>query len=137
MSVIKAILVVAIVVIALWSLRHRENVGLRAGGRLLMLGVGALALSSVIFPSITQDAAHAVGVGRGTDLVLYALIITFVFTSASMYFRQRDLENKMATLVRALAIHQAVTPEDLGDFGHPLDSEMPPKAPSRRSASLD
>lgn len=122
MSVIKAILVVAIVVIALWSLRHRENVGLRAGGRLLLLAVGTLAVLSVVVPSITQCAAHAVGVGRGTDLVLYALVVTFVFTSASMYFRQRDLENRLATLVRALAIHQAVTPDDLNGFDRPVDS---------------
>lgn len=113
MSVIKAILVVAIVAAALWALRHRENVGLRAGGRLLLFAVGALAIVSVAVPDITQKAADAVGVQRGTDLVLYGLIITFVFTSAGLYFRQRDLEYRFATLTRALAIHQAVEPADL------------------------
>jgi hypothetical protein len=112
-SGIKAILVVAIAFVAIWSLRHRENVGLRAGGRLLMVGVGLMAVLSVVFPSITQRAADAVGVARGADLVLYALIVAFAFTTASMYFRQRDLESRIATLARALAIHQAVTPEDL------------------------
>jgi len=129
-SAIKAILVIAIVVVALWSLRHRENVGLRAGGRLLMLVVGALAVLSVIFPSITQRAADAVGVGRGTDLILYALVVMFLFAIAGMYFRQRDLENRLATLVRALAIHQAVTPDDVSAAGADVDSPAPPLDPA-------
>lgn len=134
MSVIKAILVLAIVVVALWALRHRDRVGLRAGGRLLLLAVGALGVLSVAIPDITQRAADAVGVQRGTDLVLYGLIITFAFTSASLYFRQRDLENRFATLTRALAIHQAVAPEDIAglpDDGSRLPSQSQLQSPSR------
>ena len=136
---IKAILVIAIVLLALWALRHRENVGLRAGGRLLLLCVGALAVLSVAFPSITQGAADAVGVARGTDLVLYALIVTFVFTTASLYFRQRDLENRQAALVRALAIHQAVGPEDLGaPIAQPAaDSQRPLRDPDAPQSAGD
>lgn len=125
MSVIKAILVVAIVAVALWALRHRDHVGLRAGGRLLLLTVGALGLLAVIFPGITQRAADAVGVQRGTDLVLYALIVTFVFTTASLYFRQRDLESRLATLTRALAISQAIAPEDVEGLEPPSAASLP------------
>lgn len=136
MSIIKAILVLAIVVVALWALRHRDRVGLRAGGRLLLLAVGALGVLSVAIPDITQRAADAVGVQRGTDLVLYGLIITFAFTSASLYFRQRDLENRFATLTRALAIHQAVTPQDVAELSAG-PAAIPPSAEPGAAAEVE
>ena len=55
--------------------------------------------------------AHWLGVDRGTDLMLYALIIAFSFTTLSTYLRFKDLELRYARLARAVAIEGAQAPE--------------------------
>ncbi|MGH3530303.1 MAG: DUF2304 domain-containing protein, partial [Mycobacterium sp.] len=47
----------------------------------------------------------------GTDLMLYALIIAFVFTTLSAYMRFKDLELRYARLARAIALEGAQPPE--------------------------
>ena len=51
------------------------------------------------------------GVDRGTDLLSYALIIAFVFTTLSTYLRFKELELRYARLARAVALHTARSPE--------------------------
>jgi hypothetical protein len=55
--------------------------------------------------------AHWLGVDRGTDLMLYALIIAFSFTTLSTYLRFKDLELRYARLARAVALEGAQAPE--------------------------
>jgi hypothetical protein len=50
-------------------------------------------------------------VDRGTDLMLYALIIAFSFTTLSTYLRFKDLELRYARLARAVALEGAQVPE--------------------------
>lgn len=106
--IIKAILVALILAVLVWGLRHRDDVGHRAGRRLLVLAVAAGAVLAVLAPGLTTRAAHAVGIGRGTDLVLYGLVVTFVFTSAALYFRCRDIERRLVDVSRAVALRDAV-----------------------------
>jgi hypothetical protein len=56
--------------------------------------------------------ANWLGVDRGSDLLGYALIIVFLFTTLSTYMRFKDLELKYAQLARAVALEGARTPED-------------------------
>jgi hypothetical protein len=51
-------------------------------------------------------------VDRGADLIEYALIIAFLFTTLSAYMRFKDLELRYAQLARAVAIGSARVPED-------------------------
>src|SRR5664279_4736840 len=46
--------------------------------RLGLLVFAALAVWSILFPSIWNRFAKLVGVGRGTDMVLYALVVAFL-----------------------------------------------------------
>lgn len=114
---IKVILVALIVAALVWGLRHRDDVGLRAGRRLAALALAFLAVLAVLAPGLTTSAARAVGIGRGTDLVLYALVMTFVFTTAGLYFRCRDIERQLVQISRAVAIRDAVTTD--GPPGRP------------------
>ncbi len=59
---------------------------------------------AILRPDDTTVVAHWLGVDRGTDLMLYALIIAFVFTTLSAYMRFKDLELKYARLARAVAL---------------------------------
>jgi hypothetical protein len=50
-------------------------------------------------------------VDRGADLLSYALIIAFVFTTLSTYLRFKELEVRYAQLARVVALQNAQRPE--------------------------
>jgi hypothetical protein len=108
---IKIILVAFILIGLIYALRHRNHVGLLAGRRLLLVLVGVFGVVSVIDPRITTAVANEVGVTRGTDLLLYALVVTFAFTSANVYFRLIDLESRTVQVAREFALREAARSE--------------------------
>jgi hypothetical protein len=66
---------------------------------------------AILRPDDTSVLAHWLGVDRGTDLMLYALVIVFIFTTLSTYMRFKDLELRYARLARAIALEGARAPE--------------------------
>lgn len=67
---------------------------------------------AILRPDDTTIVANWVGVDRGTDLMLYALIMAFAFTTLSAYMRFKDIELKYARLARAVVIANAQVPEE-------------------------
>ena len=108
MIAIKIVLILAIAVM-FWAFRNRSRVGLRAGARVAIILLAVLAAVSIIQPSVAQWAADALGVTRGTDLLLYLLVMVFAASSMGFYFRFRELERRLADLTRAQAIREAVS----------------------------
>lgn len=108
MSGIKILLVVSFVGLFVWAFRNRARVGLRAGLRVFAVLVTALAIASVLVPDLLQAMADAVGVTRGTDLLLYVLVVLFGATTVGTYFRFRELERRLAEVVRADALRDAI-----------------------------
>ena len=83
----------------------------RVAGMLVVAG----GIFAVLFPLRVTDVANAVGVGRGTDLVLYVLVMVFLFTSVSMYQRLHNLDSQITELTRQVALLTAQAPEPKGD----------------------
>lgn len=108
MQWIKIPLVIAAVLILVMVFRNRQRVELRAGSRLLVLALAAVAVVSIIDPDIPQAMANLLGVARGTDLLLYLLIVVFVLTTLGLYFRLRDTDQHLRRLVRSIAIEDAI-----------------------------
>ncbi len=108
MQWIKIPLVLAAVLILVMVFRNRQRVELRAGSRLVVLLMAAIAVVSIIDPDIPQGFANALGVARGTDLLLYLLIVVFVLTTLGLYFRLRDTDQHLRRLVRSIAIDEAI-----------------------------
>ena len=71
---------------------------------LLALALGAVA---VLFPDLVTQAANAVGVGRGTDLLLYLLCVTFLFTTIGLHMRLAAMHDKFVELSRRIALSEA------------------------------
>jgi len=107
-TAIKIVLVLGIAAM-FWAFRNRSRVGLRAGARVAAIVLAVLAIVSIIDPTVTQRAAEALGVTRGTDLLLYLLVLVFAATSLGFYFRFRELERRLADLARAEAIREAIS----------------------------
>ena len=58
-------------------------------------------------PDDLTALAHVLGVGRGTDLVLYALVVAFTAGMFSMYQRFRVVDRRYTELARTVAIREA------------------------------
>ncbi|MCL3817334.1 DUF2304 domain-containing protein [Aeromicrobium wangtongii] len=116
--VIKILLIAAFVLFALIIIIPSKGSRHLAVRRLALLAVLALGILTVIFPDITSRLAEAVGVARGTDLVLYALVVVFVgnsiFTAAKFRHHERDITQ----LARRLALAEAPRPTSSAADGH-------------------
>lgn len=120
MQIIKPALILCFIVLLVFVFRQRGRAGLRAGSRLLALVLGLAAIVFVIDPDIPQRLAELLGVVRGTDLILYILVVVFAVTSMSLYFGQRAAQVQIQQLARRVALSDAVTadgPPGRGDSG--------------------
>ena len=80
--------------------------------RLGLVAFAAFAVWSILFPTVWNSIAHLVGVGRGTDVVLYALVLAFLSFTLTSYMRFRELENRYTRLARRIALDEAAPPRD-------------------------
>lgn len=108
MHTIKIVLVLAVLLIVVLAFRNRRSVGIRAGARVLVIALAALAIASIVNTDIPQAVANHLGVARGTDLILYLLVLAFALTSTGLYFRCRELDQRLTTIVRVNAIRDAI-----------------------------
>ena len=98
------ILVVIAVVARLFRSRGARAQAIRRIGLLLFAG---FAVVSILFPAVWNRIAQMVGVGRGTDMVLYALVVAFLSFTVTTYLRFRELETRYTRLARRLALDEA------------------------------
>ena len=68
------------------------------------------AVIAISLPRLTTQVANAVGVGRGADLLLYALVIAFLLNVHSSFRRKASLERQITRLARRVAIDAAPEP---------------------------
>lgn len=112
MNWIQVLLIASIVVLLVYLLRSRRNAQSKAWVKVGYVLFVMAAIYAVIRPDDTTVVANWLGVDRGADLLEYALVIAFLFTTLSAYMRFKDLELKYAQLARAIALDGARAPED-------------------------
>ncbi|EMY35669.1 hypothetical protein D477_003203 [Arthrobacter crystallopoietes BAB-32] len=108
---VQIVLVLAVIIGAIALMRGGGNAKHQAVRRLLLLVFAALAVLSVFFPGLLTRLANALGIGRGTDLVLYGLIVAFMVFMASSFQRGRQLEDRITKLARRIALDEAPRPD--------------------------
>jgi small membrane protein len=103
--VIIKLLLLGALALAAYSVMHGRATALslllRRVATMLAIGVGATA---VVFPDLVTYVANAVGVGRGTDLLLYLLCVAFLFTSIGLHMRLARINDKYVELARQVAL---------------------------------
>ena len=108
--IIKVLLLGALAA-ATYTLMHGRRTALtllvRRAIALLAILLGAVA---VLFPGLVTQVANEVGVGRGTDLVLYVLCVTFLFTTIGLHMRLAAMHDKFVELSRRIALSEAERP---------------------------
>lgn len=106
-ALIKIVLLTAIAVVGLFALRGSTKAMHRVLWRGYVVAILVAAVLGVLFPGALTWIAHKVGVGRGADLLLYVLVVTFMLVSVILFRRLAALERKYIVLTRALAIQEA------------------------------
>lgn len=109
---IKILLIVLVLVISLFMFKANLGAKQTAWRRLGIVGFAIAAVTVVIFPEITTAVAHFLGVGRGTDLLLYGLVVVVLYNMLMDAKQRNAAERRLTKLVREVAITHTVLGED-------------------------
>lgn len=111
MNWIQVLLIAAVIALLVYLLRSRTNAKAKAWVKVGYVLFVVAAIYAILRPDDTTVLANWLGVRRGADLITYALIIAFVFTTLSTYLRFKELELRYAQLARAVALDGARVPD--------------------------
>ncbi|GAA1734012.1 hypothetical protein SAMN06265174_102225 [Dietzia kunjamensis subsp. schimae] len=112
---IKVLLLLAGAALVVFFLANRRKARAKAGVKIGFVLFVVFMVYAVIRPDDLTVVANALGVQRGTDLVLYALVMGFAFVTVSTYVRFREQELRYSRLARTIALQNAVRPDDKVD----------------------
>ena len=132
---IRVLLLLALAASAWWLMRPVTSASSLA---LRRLGIGLLvtaAIVAILVPSLANTVAHAIGVERGVNLIVYGLVLAAIAQMITAYRREARAEARMARLARALALAHVLPPEDPGALPAPYDSSAPHPPEVERAAS--
>jgi len=109
---IQILLIAAVLLLLLLFLRHHGKSKTAAGVKLGFAVFMVFGVLAVLLPNEVSKIANFLGVGRGTDLLLYGMIVAFGFATINTFLRFKELELRYAKLVRAVALQNAVLPDE-------------------------
>lgn len=121
MIIVQFLLIGAFFVLFFLAIRSRTAHSVSASKKLLFVLFMAVLVVAVLSPRLVTSVANTVGVGRGTDLVLYLLAVSFGFYVVNDYLRSQDNRNQLHRLARRIAVLEA-----LERYGIEHRDETPP-----------
>ena len=113
MIVVQFILIAAFVFLFVVAIRSRTAHSVSASKKLFFMAFLVVLVVAVLAPGLVTDAANLVGVGRGTDLVLYLLAVAFGFYVVNDYLRGQDSRQQLHRLARRIAVLEAIERYDI------------------------
>jgi len=110
------LLLAGFVSLVLYLLVSSDRAKVQAGAKLAFAFFIVAGVYAVLRPDDLTVLANALGIDRGTDLLLYVLVVAFAFFAVSTYLHFRRLELDFGRLARRVAIQEAESqiapPED-------------------------
>lgn len=113
--IIQVVLITAVAVIGWLIYRVPGGSRHQAARRLVTLAFVAFAVVSIATPSLMTRLANILGVGRGADLLLYAMAVAFLAQMLSAFRRNAALERQVTRLARRIALMEAPDGADATD----------------------
>lgn len=104
---IKVVIIASLLAALVMFFVNRHSHGSRATQKIAVVLLVAFGVTVAWSPNISNEIAHAFGVGRGADLLLYVLTLAFVFSLLVYYLRGREEARRIAVLARRVAILEA------------------------------
>lgn len=107
MNVFQWVTLPALALLLVWEFVRLWRGPVAWGAWLLRVATWAAAAAAIAVPNLMQDVAAALGIGRGTDVVLYLFV--FIVLGASFYFYSRTvrMQRQLTQVVRHVAIREA------------------------------
>ena len=124
MSLFQALVVTLFAVLATFTISAGMRGAVRKRIVAFWLLVWIAGATAVIWPHSTALIAHALGIGRGADLVLYSSVLVMCVGFFYVYTRFRRLDRQLTLLVRRLAIEKAQS----GAPPKPPPTSTPPRS---------
>jgi hypothetical protein len=118
-TIISQIIIVSILVAFAAYAFSRRSILL---DRLLYMLLAVVGIILVIHPDLSTNIAHLIGIGRGTDLVIYLFILIGMFFAVNIISRLRKIEEQITQLIGNEAIDHPVRvegPRNLADHTDP------------------
>ena len=135
--IIKILLLLAGVGLVAFFLSNRRKARAKAGVKMGFVVFLIGGLYAVIRPDDLTWIANQIGIGRGTDLLLYILIMAFAFVTVSTYVRFREQDLRYARLARAVALQNAVRPGESMPGASPFSAAPAPDTVAPSAAWAD
>lgn len=104
MSTIQLILIAAFVLLFFVYFSVVRN---RLADRLLIMAIILAGIVFVVKPDWLTIIANLIGIGRGTDLLLYLVIVVFFYLYVLQIIRIRKIERDITSIIRNNAIKNA------------------------------
>ncbi|MCX5123136.1 DUF2304 domain-containing protein [Streptomyces sp. ZAF1911] len=109
---IQLVLILGSVSLALMFIRNWDQAKTRAWKRIAFSVFVLVNVYAVLRPTDVTWLAHQLGVGRGTDLVLYVMVLAMGFLTLNTFLRFRSLEKKITDLARTVALSEGARHND-------------------------
>jgi len=110
--IIRTLLILSTLFIAWYFLSSRGTSRSNAFKKILLVAFVVAAIVAVIVPEQLTLLANLVGVGRGTDLLVYALVQVVAFQLFNTYAKDKQNQRQIVHLARRLAILEATAKAD-------------------------
>lgn len=104
---IKAILIVALLIVTYFVIRPVKSETSLAIRRIGMFLVLMAAIFAIIFPELFNRFARAIGVMSGTNLLVYLMVIVILAQMATSYRKDAAARRKLTALARKVALMEA------------------------------
>lgn len=108
--IIQLLLLIAALALVAYFLANRRKAKAKAGVKIGFALFVVAAIWAIIRPDDVTVVANWLGIDRGTDLMLYVLLMAFFFTTMSTWVRFREQEVRYARLARAVALQSPIAP---------------------------
>ena len=107
MILIQVILITGFLVFLSRILINPRSYQLKAWTKIFAILFALTAILAILLPDTTNHLANWVGVGRGADLLLYLLAVSFIFLILHIYVQEKRQQKEIVLLARKIAIMEA------------------------------
>lgn len=107
MMIIQILLIIAGLSALKKLISDRATHAMRAWKKLGFLCLITAMIVAVLFPDLVTRTANLLGVGRGSDLLIYLLFVAFLFYVLGQYVRSQDERDRVFRLARRIVLVEA------------------------------
>jgi hypothetical protein len=102
--IIKYLLIVPLALFFLYFIRNSGKTQIQAWKKILFALFLLFGIVAVLDPLIVDVLAKKIGIGRGADMLLYALTISFIFVVGNIYIKFKEISLRQDKIISKIAL---------------------------------